>query len=52
MIHDWVELAHASKGITITPYGFYSPSTLIVLGLAKYVNQGKEIRFVDDPPSL
>jgi hypothetical protein len=52
IIHDLVELAHCSQGITIMASAFDNTSTLIALGLAKYVNQGRDIRFMDSPPNL
>jgi hypothetical protein len=52
MIHDVLEIAQSVRGMELPSDMFNYVSTFVTLELAKYVNGSKDIKFLDDPPSL
>jgi hypothetical protein len=52
MIHDVMEFAQNVQGMELPTDGLNYVSTLVTLGLAEYRNKSRDIKFLENPPSL
>ncbi|MBD2654604.1 hypothetical protein H6G45_14160 [Synechocystis sp. FACHB-383] len=52
MIYNLMEIAECAKGMELPSDTFNHVSTIVTLELARYVNRGKDIKFLDNPPAL